>query len=264
MAGQPSIKLYTDSTPNGIKISMALEELGLPYEVEHIDITTNRQKEPWFLEINPNGRIPAITDTIPDGQQVRVFEGGSILQYLTERYDPEHKLSFRKGTRDYWESWRQVFGLLVCCLNLRLTLNFNLGIGPMHGQAAHFYRYAPTKIQYGIDRYINETRRLYRVIDSELAKSKSGFLVADHISIADIAVLSWVIYAEFVSLDMNEFPFLQKWERMMSARPGINKGFHVPKPLMFKIREGDPEVFAQFTNERKDWILKGMEEAKKR
>lgn len=134
----------------------------------------------------------------------------------------------------------------------------------MHGQAAHFYRYAPTKIQYGIDRYINETRRLYRVIDTELAKSKSGFLVADHISIADIAVLSWVIYAEFVSLDMSEFPFLQKWERMMSARPGINKGFHVPKPLMFKIREGDPEVFAKFINERKDWILKGMEEAKKR
>ncbi|QYT04398.1 hypothetical protein H0G86_011304 [Trichoderma simmonsii] len=251
MADQPSIKLYTDSTPNGIKISMALEELGIPYEVEHIDITTNRQKEPWFLEINPNGRIPAITDTLPDGQQVRVFEGGSILQYLTERYDPQHEISFPKGTRDYWE-----------CNNWLFFQHG--GIGPMHGQAAHFYRYAPTKIQYGIDRYINETRRLYRVIDAELAKSKSGFLVADHISIADIAVLSWVIYAEFVSLDMNEFPFLQKWERMMSARPGINKGFHVPKPLMFKLKEGDPEVFAQFTNERKDWILKGMEEAKKR
>ncbi|PKK42275.1 hypothetical protein CI102_12404 [Trichoderma harzianum] len=252
MPGQPSIKLYTDSTPNGIKISMALEELGVPYEVDHIDITTNRQKDPWFLEINPNGRIPAIVDTLSDGQQVRVFEGGSILQYLTERYDPEHKLSFPKGTRDYWE-----------CNNWLFFQHG--GIGPMHGQAAHFYRYAPTKIQYGIDRYINETRRLYRVIDAELAKSKSGFLVADHISIADIAVLSWVIYAEFVSLDMSEFPFLQKWERMMSARPGINKGFHVPKPLMFKIKQGDPEVFAQFTNERKDWILKGMEEeAKKR
>ncbi|KAL6820996.1 glutathione S-transferase GstA [Trichoderma sp. SZMC 28015] len=256
MAGQPTIKLYTDSTPNGIKISMALEELGLPYEFEHIDITTNRQKEPWFLEINPNGRIPAITDTLPDGQQVRVFEGGSILQYLTERYDPDHKLSFPKGTRDYWECNNWLF--------FQHGGRSSVRIGPMHGQAAHFYRYAPTKIQYGIDRYLNETRRLYRVIDTELAKSKSGFLVADHISIADIAVLSWVIYAEFVSLDMSEFPFLQKWERMMSARPGINKGFHVPKPLMFKIREGDPEVFAQFTNERKDWILKGMEEAKKR
>ncbi|KAL6826175.1 glutathione S-transferase GstA [Trichoderma camerunense] len=233
MADQPSIKLYTDSTPNGIKISMALEELGLPYEVEHIDITTNRQKEPWFLEINPNGRIPAITDTLPDGQQ---------------------------NTNSHSPKAPEITGSAIT----GSSFSMEAGIGPMHGQAAHFYRYAPTKIQYGIDRYINETRRLYRVIDAEPAGSKSGFLVADHISIADIAVLSWVIYAEFVSLDMSEFPFLQKWERMMSARPGINKGFHVPKPLMFKIREGDPEVFAQFTNERKDWILKGMEEAKKR
>jgi glutathione S-transferase len=107
MAPEPHIKFFTDSTPNGIKISMALEELGLPYELEHVDISTNRQKEPWFLEINPTGRIPAILDTYDDGQQIRVFEGGSILQYLTERYDPEHKLSFPKGSREYWEcnSW---------------------------------------------------------------------------------------------------------------------------------------------------------------
>ena len=107
MASKPQIKLYTDSTPNGIKVSMALEELGLPYEFEHIDISTNRQKEPWYLEINPNGRIPAILDTLDNGEQIRVFEGGSILQYLTERYDPEHKLSFPAGTLEYWEckSW---------------------------------------------------------------------------------------------------------------------------------------------------------------
>lgn len=103
MMTSPRLKLYTDSTPNGIKISMALEELGLPYEVEHIDISTNRQKEPWFLEINPNGRIPAIVDMSDDGEQIRVFEGGSILQYLTERYDPDHKLSFPRGSKEYWE-----------------------------------------------------------------------------------------------------------------------------------------------------------------
>ena len=82
---------------------MVLEELGLPYEVEHIDVSTSRQKEPWYLEINPNGRIPAILDTHDDGQQIRIFEGGSILQYLTDRYDPDHKLSFPKGSREYWE-----------------------------------------------------------------------------------------------------------------------------------------------------------------
>jgi hypothetical protein len=103
MAPQPHIKLYTDSTPNGIKITTALEELGIPYEFEHVDISTLRQKEPWFLEINPNGRIPAIVDTFDDGEPIRVFEGGSILQYVTDRYDPEHKLSFPKGSRDYWE-----------------------------------------------------------------------------------------------------------------------------------------------------------------
>lgn len=107
---RPNITLYTDSTPNGIKISIALEELGLPYKVEHIDISTNRQKEPWFLEINPNGRIPALTDTFSDGQQIRLFEGGSILQYLAEQYDQEeHKISFPRGSREYYEVNNWVF-----------------------------------------------------------------------------------------------------------------------------------------------------------
>ena len=88
---------------------MALEELGLPYKVEHIDITTNRQKEPWFLEINPNGRIPAITDTYDDGEPIHIFEGGSILQYLVDRYDPEHKLSFPKGSREAWQTNNWLF-----------------------------------------------------------------------------------------------------------------------------------------------------------
>jgi len=100
---RPNITLYTDTTPNGIKISIALEELGLPYTVEHIDISTNRQKEPWFLEINPNGRIPAITDTFTDGKTIRLFESGSILLYLAEQYDPEYRISYPKGTRQFYE-----------------------------------------------------------------------------------------------------------------------------------------------------------------
>jgi glutathione S-transferase len=103
MEVKPHIKLYTDSTPNGIKVAMALEELGLPYEVEHVDISTMRQKESWFLDINPNGRIPAITDTHDDGQPINIFEGGSILQYLVDRYDPGYKLSFPRGSREYWQ-----------------------------------------------------------------------------------------------------------------------------------------------------------------
>ena len=100
---RPEITLYTDSTPNGIKISIALEELGLPYKVEHLNISTNVQKEPWFLEINPNGRIPAITDTFKDGQKIRIFESGSIFQYLAEQYDKDHKISYPAGSREHYE-----------------------------------------------------------------------------------------------------------------------------------------------------------------
>jgi glutathione S-transferase len=104
MASESDIHLYTTQTPNGIKISITLEELGLPYTVHKIDISKNTQKEPWFLEINPNGRIPAITDKFTDGETIRLFESGSIQQYLVERYDTEHKISYPKGTREYYET----------------------------------------------------------------------------------------------------------------------------------------------------------------
>lgn len=100
---QSDITLYTDATPNGIKITIALEELGIQYKVEHVDISTNRQKEDWFLEINPNGRIPALTDKFSDGRSIRLFEGGSILEYLAEQYDKDHRISFPKGSRESYE-----------------------------------------------------------------------------------------------------------------------------------------------------------------
>jgi glutathione S-transferase len=134
----------------------------------------------------------------------------------------------------------------------------------MQGQAAHFHHYAPTKIQYGIDRYLNETRRLYRVVDTQLAKSKSGFLVGDHISIADIAVLSWLIYGRYTGVDMNEFPAIQKWDEMMSARPGVSRGFHVPKDLKMKKGGYDPKAAEEYAKKASQWILKGMEEDRKK
>lgn len=103
MASKSDIHLYTTQTPNGIKISITLEELGLSYEVHKVDISKNTQKEPWFLEINPNGRIPALTDTFTDGEKIRLFESGSIQQYLVDRYDTEHKISYPRGTREYYE-----------------------------------------------------------------------------------------------------------------------------------------------------------------
>ncbi|RMZ86526.1 hypothetical protein DV736_g6254, partial [Chaetothyriales sp. CBS 134916] len=220
MAGRkPQLTLYTDATPNGIKISIALEELGLPYKTEHIDISTNRQKEPWFLAINPNGRIPALTDTFgADGEVIRLFEGGSILQYLAEQYDAEkHKISFPRGSRESYE-----------CNNWLFFQHG--GVGPMQGQANHFSRYAPEKIQYGIDRYINETRRLYRVLDTQLAESKSGFL----------------------------FPHVKKWEEMMLAREGVSRGSNVPKKLMVKERLKDQKFQEDHAAKAREWIQRGM------
>jgi len=251
MSKRPDITLYTDATPNGIKISIALEELGLPYKVEHINISTNRQKEPWFLEINPNGRIPAITDTYSDDQKIRIFEGGSILQYLAEEYDQaDHKISYPRGSREYYETNNWLFFQ-------------NAGLGPMQGQAHHFVRYAPEKIKYGMDRYVNETRRLYGVLDKQLAASKSGFLVGDHISIADITSVGWVMYAGWAGVEIDEFPHLKKWEEMMTSRPAVKKGCDVPKPMNIKERMADKAKLEEYANQASQWIMKGMEEDKK-
>ena len=123
----PTIKLYTAQTPNGVKISITLEELGLPYEVHKIDFSKQEQKEPWFLEINPNGRIPALTDTFSDGQTIRLFESGAIMQYLVERYDTEHKISYPHGSREVYEEKGWLFFL-------------NAGVGPMQVCFSFFER----------------------------------------------------------------------------------------------------------------------------
>jgi len=209
------IHLYTTNTPNGVKISMLLEELNLEYKFTAIDLGKNTQKEPWFLEINPNGRIPAITDTFTDGNQIRVFESGAILQYLVDRYDKDHKVSYPYGSREHWEvtSW----------------LMWQMGgLGPMQGQANHFKRYAPEKIEYGINRYTNETRRLYRVMDTQLEKSTSGYLVGDRCTIADFASIGWVRSHGWAGVDIEEFPKLQEWIDRMQSRSGVQAGAEIP------------------------------------
>ncbi|KAF8449669.1 glutathione S-transferase GstA [Terfezia claveryi] len=243
----PDITLYTAQTPNGIKISMALEELGLPYKTVAIDITKDTQKEPWFLSINPNGRIPALTDTFTDGGPIHLFESGSILQYLVDRYDPTHKLSYPRGTREYYE------------VNSWLFFQ-NAGVGPMQGQAHHFFRYAPEKIPYGINRYQNETRRLYGVLDRHLAKSKSGFLVGDHISIADISTVGWVWKAGWAGVDISEFPNLKRWEEMLEQREAIRKGRDVPKPHSGRISLQNEEENERKAREAGEWVMRGMKE----
>jgi glutathione S-transferase len=196
------IHLYTAQSPNGHKISITLEELGLPYDITVVDLGKLAQKEPWFLSINPNGRIPALTDEMPDKSPISLFESGSIQQYLVDNYDPEHKLSYPKGSKEYYETNNWVSNISCYSLTLRslvfsycMQLFFqNAGVGPMQGQANHFIRYslATEPIPYAIDRYKNETRRLYRTVDSSLARSGSDYLVGHKCTIADIALWCWV------------------------------------------------------------------------
>ncbi|KAK3370112.1 glutathione S-transferase [Podospora didyma] len=215
MAARSDIHLYTAQTPNGIKVSMLLEELGLTYKLTTIEFSKQTQKEPWFLEINPNGRIPALTDTFTDGSPIRLFESGSIMQYLVNRYDPNHKVSYPHGSREYYEVNSWLFWQMG-------------GLGPMQGQANHFTRYAPEKIEYGINRYQNETRRLYGVMEAQLSKSESGYLVGDRCTIADISCWGWVASHHWAGVSLDEFPSLNSWLFRMVSRPGIEKGRHVP------------------------------------
>lgn len=226
----PDLILYTSGTPNGQKASITLEELGLSYKVENIQISKNVQKEDWFLKINPNGRIPALMDRTPgpDGKPLekRIFESGAMMLYLCARYDPEHRLSYPYDSDEYWEvvewlTWMQS------------------GLGPIQGQANHFYRYAPEKIQYGIDRYQTETKRLYSVLEDRLAQqsstsSKGPWIVGDKITIADLACFSWVNWDVWAGVDVKEFKHLSEWADRINERPAIKKGLDVPEPFEMK------------------------------
>lgn len=242
-SSEPSIVLYTAQTPNGIKISIALEELGLPYEVRKIGIMKNEQKEPWFLEINPNGRIPAITDKNgPDGKPIHVFESGAILQYLVETYDKDHKISYPRGSREHFETLEWLFFQ-------------NAGVGPMQGQANHFFRYAPEKIPYAINRYISEAERLYSILDARLASSPHGYLVGDRLTIADISTWGWVNISPWSGLVLDKFPSLKSWRDKLAERPALKKGADVPEPSTILETLKDPKKAEEVAREAQKWIV---------
>ena len=245
------ITLYTDQTPNGVKISIALELLGLPYKLVHLDISKNTQKEPWFLEINPNGRIPAITDSFYGGGTISVFESGSILQYLVDEYDKDHKISYVRGTKEYYETNSWLFFQ-------------NAGVGPMQGQANHFVRYAPEKIEYGMKRYMNETRRLYSVLEAHFKKSQSQYLVNNKITIADITHIGWMLWAGWAGVDIEEFPLVKAWRDRMMSNPAVKKGNDVPEPSKILELLKDPEQVEKYAKHSSGWIMKGQEEDAKR
>jgi glutathione S-transferase len=201
------IELYTSPTPNGYKISVALEELDIPYTVHVVNLQSGDQKKPEFLELNPNGRIPVIVDT--DNDNLSIMESGAQLIYLAEKAGK--LLPTETKARSKVMQW----------------LMFQMGgIGPMMGQANVFYRYWPgEKIQPAIDRYQNEGRRLFEVMETRL---KDNEYLADDFSIADIANWCWVRIYKWSGINIDGLDGLQRWMNMMEERPACKKGVSVP------------------------------------
>ncbi len=204
------IDLYTWPTPNGHKVHIFLEEVGMPYNVHAINIGTGDQFDPEFLKISPNNKMPAVVDQDgPGGKPYSIFESGAILLYLAEktgqylpsdptgRYDVIQWLMFQMG-----------------------------GIGPMLGQAHHFRMYAPEKIEYAFNRYTNEATRLYRVVDKQL--SQHEYLAGDY-SIADMATFPWLRYHENQGQKLEDYPHLKRWYDGLEARPAVQRGLAILK-----------------------------------
>ncbi len=211
------IDLYYWPTPNGWKITVMLEEVGLPYNVIPVDISKGDQFNPEFLKISPNNKMPAIVDPEgPDGKPISIFESGAIMIYLG---DKTGKLLPQEPRARY-----KVFEWLM----------FQMGtVGPMLGQTHHFRTYAPEKIEYAINRYTNEASRIYNVIDNRLAESE---WLADDYSIADIATWCWLL-GERQGQNFDDYPNLSRWRNVMKGRPAVRKGRDVMRDATKPVSE---------------------------
>lgn len=209
MTSTAPIRLYYWPTPNGWKISVMLEELGVPYEVIPVDIGKGEQFEADFLAISPNNKMPAIVDPDgPGGAPISVFESGAILMYLGRKYGRFYPQDERGRVEvEQWLMWQMG------------------GFGPMLGQNHHFSHYAPEKIPYAIDRYRNETHRLYGVLNKRLADN--AYVAGAEYSIADIAIVGWAKLYERQGIDIAEFPHFAAWLERVLARPAVARGLAV-------------------------------------
>jgi glutathione S-transferase/GST-like protein len=210
-----TLTLYTAATPNGYKVSVALEEMGLAYDVRRVDLMTGEQKQQWFLDLCPNGRIPALTD-----DDFAIFESGAILVYLAEKTGQFMPADVHGRSR------------------VMQWLMFQMGgVGPMMGQANVFFRYFPEKIPAAIARYQGEGRRLFTVLDTQLGKTE--YLAGNDYSIADIANWCWTRTASWSGIDTEGLPNLSRWHAAIAARPGAQRGIVIPEDASAKMKEGD-------------------------
>jgi GST-like protein len=228
---QDPIDLYYWPTPNGWKISIMLEECGLPYTVHPVNIGKGDQFKPEFLAISPNNKMPAIVDPNgPDGKPISIFESGAILQYLGRKtgrfYPPDER---GRVEVDQWLFWQMG------------------GFGPMLGQAHHFRIYAPEQVPYAIERYTNETHRLYGVLNKRLADRD---FVAGEYSIADMAIAPWAKLWERQGQSIDEFPHVKRWLKTVLARPAVQRGIAVRAEDRGKADPTDPAVRAILFGQR--------------
>jgi len=209
------IELYSAPTPNGMKILIALEEMGLEYRVHPIDLSKLEQKEPWYLKLNPNGRVPTIVDHA--NKDFAVFESGAILIYLAEKTG--RFLPRRGKQRSRVIQW----------------LMFQMGgVGPMMGQANVFFRYAPEKIPYAIERYQRETKRLLTVLDTQLKKHR--FIAGRDYSIADMATWPWAMGHGWAGIEVDDLSNLRRWLEEVRQRPAVQRAVPPPPPVMDETR----------------------------
>jgi GSH-dependent disulfide-bond oxidoreductase len=225
------IELFYWPTPNGWKISIMLEECGLPYIVRPVDISKGEQFAPQFLAISPNNRIPAIVDPGgPSGRSISVFESGAILQYLgrkTGKFYPRDERA--RVAVDEWLFWQMG------------------GLGPMAGQAIHFRRYAPEPIAYATARYTDEVNRLFGIMNTRLAKRE---FLAGRYSIADMACVGWVRLAERAGQELTEFPNLKRWFETIRAREAVKRAFAIRVEAASVVDPRDPKVRAVLFGQR--------------
>jgi len=230
------IELYTWPTPNGHKIHIMLEETGLKYNVHPVDIGKGEQFEPEFLKISPNNKMPAMVDTEgPEGKPFALAESGAMLFYLASK-------TGRFLPKDIAKRWKV----------LQWTM-FQMGhIGPMLGQAHHFLGYAPEKIEYAMNRYRNEARRLYGVVDKQLAASE--FLACDEYTIADMATMPWLRFPERQGVEIEEYPHVKRWRDKIAARPAVKRALEVLK---------DARRAGEMTKEQKEVLFGATQYAKR-
>ncbi|CAI6331745.1 unnamed protein product [Periconia digitata] len=243
-APQLGLTIYGAGVVNPYKVVIMAEELGIQYKYVNLDMSKGEATSDWFVgSINPNGKVPAIVHTKEDGTSVTVFESAACLLYLSHEFDKENKFSYAVGTSEYWTqlSW----------LSWQIS-----GYGPMLGQAAHFNRYTPEPVPYGVWRYTAEARRLHSVLEKRL--STSPYVGGDHLGVADFAVFIYAHSAKWCGVNIEEWPHVQAWHDALLQRPAFQRALKVPALYPFSdTAVSDPENQDFYLGVRK-WGTQGI------